>query len=39
VLLFATAENVTNAEIVVARTPVASLAAPRQLRAGLRISR
>jgi len=39
VLLFATAENVTNAEIVVARSPVPSLAAPRQLRAGLRLSR
>jgi outer membrane receptor protein involved in Fe transport len=39
VVLFAAAENVTGAEIVAARTPVPSLAAPRQLRAGLRISR
>jgi outer membrane receptor protein involved in Fe transport len=39
VLLFAAAENVFDAEIVAARTPVSSLAAPRQLRAGLRISR
>ncbi len=39
VLLFAAAENVFDAEIVAARTPVASLAAPRQLRAGVRISR
>jgi hypothetical protein len=39
VLLFAAAENVADAEIVVARTPVPSLAAPRQLRAGLRLSR
>jgi len=39
ILLFAAAENVTDAEIVAARTPVPSLAAPRQLRAGLRISR
>ena len=38
VLLFATAENVTNAEIVVARTPVPSLAAARQLRVGVRLS-
>jgi outer membrane receptor protein involved in Fe transport len=37
--LFAAAENVFDAEIVAARTPVPSLAAPRQLRAGLRISR
>jgi outer membrane receptor protein involved in Fe transport len=39
VLLFAAAENVFDAEIVAARTPVPSLAAPRQLRAGLRLSR
>ena len=39
VLLFAAAENLFDAEIVVARTPVPSLAAPRQLRAGLRLSR
>jgi len=39
VMLFAAAENVTDAEIVAARTPVPSLAAPRQLRAGIRISR
>jgi hypothetical protein len=38
-LLFAAAENVTDAEIVAARTPVPSLAAPRQLRAGIRLSR
>jgi len=39
VLLFAAAENVFDAEVVAARTPVPSLAAPRQLRAGLRLSR
>ena len=39
VLVFAAAENVTDAEIVAARTPVPGLAAPRQLRAGLRLSR
>ncbi len=39
VLLFAAAENVFDAEIVTARTPVPSLAAPRQLRGGLRLSR
>ncbi len=39
VLLFAAAENVTDAEIVVARTPVPSVAAPRQLRVGLRLTR
>jgi outer membrane receptor protein involved in Fe transport len=39
VLLFAAAENVTDAEIVVARTPVPSVAAPRQLRVGLRFTR
>jgi outer membrane receptor protein involved in Fe transport len=37
--LFAAAENVTDAEIVAARTPVPSLAAPRQVRIGLRLSR
>ena len=39
VVLFAAAENVFDAEIVAARTPVPSLAAPRQLRAGVRVSR
>ena len=39
VLLFAAAENVTDAEIVVARTPVPSVAAPRQLRVGLHLTR
>jgi outer membrane receptor protein involved in Fe transport len=39
VLLFAAAENVFDAEIVAARTPVRSFAAPRQVRAGLRLSR
>jgi outer membrane receptor protein involved in Fe transport len=39
VLLFAAAENLLDAEIVAARTPVASLAPPRQLRAGVRLSR
>jgi outer membrane receptor protein involved in Fe transport len=39
VLLFASAENVTDAEIVAARTPVPSLAPPRQLRAGVRLTR
>ena len=38
-LLFAAAENVFDAEIVAARTPVPSLAAPRQLRVGVRLSR
>jgi outer membrane receptor protein involved in Fe transport len=38
-LLFAAAENVTDAEIVAGRTPVATLAPPRRLRAGLRLSR
>jgi outer membrane receptor protein involved in Fe transport len=38
-VLFAAAENVFDAEIVAARTPVASLAAPRQLRVGVRVSR
>ncbi len=39
VLLFAAAENVTDAEIVAGRTPVPTLAAPRQLRAGIRVTR
>ncbi len=39
ILLFAAAENVLDAEVVAARTPVPSLAAPRLLRAGLRLSR
>jgi outer membrane receptor protein involved in Fe transport len=39
VLLFAVAENVTDAEIVAGRTPVPTLAAPRQLRAGVRLTR
>ena len=39
VLLFAAAENIFDAEIVAARTPVPSLAAPRQLRVGVRLSR
>lgn len=39
VLLFAAAENVTDAEIVAGRTPVPTLAAPRQLRGGIRFSR
>ena len=39
VVLFAAADNVFDAEIVTARTPVASLAAPRQLRAGVRFLR
>lgn len=38
-LLFAAVENATDAQIVAARTPVPSLLAPRQLRAGLRLSR
>jgi outer membrane receptor protein involved in Fe transport len=35
--LFAAAENVLDAEVVVARTPVPSLGAPRMLRAGVRL--
>ncbi|HSD26170.1 MAG TPA: TonB-dependent receptor [Vicinamibacteria bacterium] len=35
--LFAAAENVLDAEVVVARTPVPSLGAPRTLRAGVRL--
>jgi outer membrane receptor protein involved in Fe transport len=35
--VFAAAENLLDAELVVARTPVPSLAAPRLLRAGLRL--
>jgi outer membrane receptor protein involved in Fe transport len=39
VLVFAAVENLTDAEIVAGRTPIATLAAPRQLRAGLRFTR
>ena len=35
--VFAAAENVLDAQIVVARTPVPSLGAPRLLRAGVRL--
>ena len=38
-VLFAAAENVLDAEIVAGRTPVRTLAAPRQLRGGVRVSR
>ena len=37
VTLFASAENLFDAEIVAARTPVPSLAPPRLLRAGVRV--